>query len=120
MSHECTWGEDEIESVSIWIQSGVVIAYSSGGNGGIMVSKADTTLGHVEIPVPVRSLKSSIMGPVSSWMGAPHSSAIGCCSRAVRGEALNCWVYTNTLANKQHLAEFNYCLLYTSPSPRDS
>ena len=40
---------------------------------------------HVVIPVPVRSLKSSIMEPVSSWMGAPQSSAIGCCSRAERG-----------------------------------
>ena len=42
------------------------------------------------------------MGPASSWMGGPHSSAIGCCSRAGRGEALNCWVYTNMLTNNKH------------------
>ena len=56
------------------------------------------------------------MGPVSNWMGDPHSSAIGCCSRAVRGEALNCWVRTDKLTNKNFVIENKAKFLSTKDS----
>ena len=45
---------------------------------------------------PLDHWSQATFGPVISWMGDPHSSAIGCCSRAVRGEALNRWVHNET------------------------
>ena len=62
-------------------------------------------LGHAETPVPDRPHKSGAVGPVSSWMGVPHSNATGCCFRAIDGEALNWWVYL--YINKQ--IKFCFC-----------
>ena len=62
-----------------------------------------TALAMLRHQFPFDHWSQATLGPVSSWMGVPHSSAIGCGSRAVLGEAQNYWVHTDTITCK------NYC-----------